>query len=75
MTQVTEAVYSGGVLKPLDVLALREAQRVRLIVQPLDEAEQDRRAAALARLREGIAQMNFFSEGPLPTRGELHDRS
>jgi predicted DNA-binding antitoxin AbrB/MazE fold protein len=33
MTQDTEAVYSGGVLKPDRDLGLREQQRVRLIVE------------------------------------------
>jgi predicted DNA-binding antitoxin AbrB/MazE fold protein len=74
MTRVTEAVFSHGVLKPADDLGLREDQRVRLIVESLDEMPEDR-AAALARLRAGIAKMQFFSQGPLPTREELHDRS
>jgi len=30
--------------------------------------------AAIARLKAGIASMRFFSEGPLPSREELHDR-
>jgi predicted DNA-binding antitoxin AbrB/MazE fold protein len=74
MTRITEAVYSHGVLKPAEDLGLREEQRVRLIVEPLDERPEDR-SAALARLRAGIAKMQFFSQGPLPTREELHDRS
>ena len=74
MTRVTEAVYSKGVLKPAEDLGLREAQRVRLIVEVVDEGPEDR-AAALAKLRAGIANMQFFSQGPLPTREELHDRS
>jgi predicted DNA-binding antitoxin AbrB/MazE fold protein len=74
MTQNTEAVYSGGVLKPDRDLGLREKQRVRLIVEPIDEEPRDREAA-LSRLRAGIARMQFFSTGPLPKREELHDRS
>jgi len=34
MAQFTEAVYTNGVFKPSGELSLREAQRVRLIVQP-----------------------------------------
>jgi predicted DNA-binding antitoxin AbrB/MazE fold protein len=74
MTRSTEAVYSNGVLKPTSDLGLRDQQRVRLIVQTLDEVPEDREAA-LARLRTGIARMQFFSKGPLPTREELHDRT
>ncbi len=75
MAQIIEAVYAHGVLTPKDKLALREAQRVRLIVEPIDD-DTDRadRTAALRRLREGIEQMKFFSRETLPSRDELHDR-
>lgn len=73
MTQITEAVYSEGVLKPAGELRLREQQRVRIIIEPLDETSEDR-ASALARLKAGIASMQFFSSGRLPRRDELHDR-
>jgi len=76
MTQVTEAIYAHGVLRPKDELALREAQRVRLIVEPLDDdIDRADRSAALSRLREGIERMKFFSREPLPSRDELHDRA
>ena len=74
MPQSTEAVYSDGILKPTRELSLRDQQRVRLIVEPIDEGPEDRQAA-LIRLRAGIARMQFFSKGPLPTREELHDRA
>ena len=74
MTKRTEAVYSRGVLKPAEDLGLREDQRVRLIVETVDDQPVDR-AAALARLKAEIAQMQFFSQEPLPSREELHDRS
>jgi predicted DNA-binding antitoxin AbrB/MazE fold protein len=73
MTQVTEAIYTHGVLKPTEELDLREDQRVRVIVEPLDDRREDR-ATALARLKAGIASMQFFSNGRLLTRAELHDR-
>jgi len=73
MTRITEAIYTHGVLKPTSELDLREEQRVRLIVEPLDEPAVDR-GGALARLKAGIASMQFFSNGRLPTRAELHDR-
>jgi predicted DNA-binding antitoxin AbrB/MazE fold protein len=72
MVQVTEAVFSKGVLKPVDSLRLRERQRVRLIIEAVDGAHDADRFAALQRLRAGIEQMKFSSSGPLPTRDELH---
>ena len=75
MVQVTEAVFSQGVLKPVGELHLREQQRVRLIIEPVDVGQESDRTAALNRLRAGIASMSFSSSGPLPSRDELHDRS
>ena len=74
MTQITEAIYTHGVLKPTADLDLREQQRVRVIVEPIDDREDDR-DAAVARLKAGIASMQFFSNGRLPTRDESHDRA
>ena len=75
MTRLTEAVYTNGVLKPEEELGLREAQRVRLIVEPLDDdADRGDRPAALERLLAGIEGMRFFSRDRLPSRDELHDR-
>ena len=75
MAQLTEAVYTNGVLKPKEQLGLREAQRVRLIIEPLDDdADRGDRPAALRRLLEGIAGMRFISRERLPSRDELHDR-
>ena len=73
MTQKVEAVYTDGILKPTGELSLKDKQRVRLTVETIDEPAGDREAA-VARLRAGIASMRFFSEGPLPSREELHDR-
>jgi predicted DNA-binding antitoxin AbrB/MazE fold protein len=73
MTQRVEAVYTDGILKPTGELSLKDKQRVRLTVETIDEPAGDREAA-IARLKAGIASMRFFSEGPLPSREELHDR-
>ncbi len=73
MAQVSEAIYARGVLKPVEPLDLRENQRVRIIIEPLDESREDR-AVALARLKAGIASMRFFSAGRLLSREERHDR-
>ena len=74
MTQITEAMYTRGVLKPETDLNLREQQRVRVIVEPMEDTRGDR-DAAVTRLKAGIASMQFFSKGPLPTRQDIHDRT
>jgi predicted DNA-binding antitoxin AbrB/MazE fold protein len=74
MTQITEAVYTHGILKPAVDLNLREEQRVRVIIEPIEDSLEDREAA-VARLKAGIASMRFFSNGPLPTREAIHDRT
>lgn len=73
MTQKVDAIYTGAVLKPTRKLPLKDKQRVRLTVETIDEPVMDREAT-IARLKAGIAGMRFFSEGPLPSREELHDR-
>ena len=70
-SQVTDAIYTGGVLKPLGDVSLHELERVRLTIERTELGEADRRQA-LDRLRAGIAQMHFFLSGPLPSRHELH---
>lgn len=72
-SQMTDAIYTGGVLKPLSSVSLHESERVRLIIERTELAESDR-PLALERLRAGIEQMRFFLSGPLPSRDELHDR-
>jgi predicted DNA-binding antitoxin AbrB/MazE fold protein len=72
MTQKVDAIYTDGVLKPTRELSLKDNQRVRLTVETIDDPSRDRQAA-IGRLKAGIASMRFFSEGPLPSREELHD--
>jgi len=45
MKPTTEAVFTQGVLKPAVDLNLREQQRVRVIVEPIDDGLGDREAA------------------------------
>jgi len=73
MTVKTEAVYVGGLFRPTADLDLREGQRVRLIVETIDAAGQDREAA-IARLKAGIASMRFLLKAPLPSRDEKNER-
>ncbi len=72
-SQVTDAIYSGGVLKPLGEVSLHESERVRLIIERT-AAGPNARQFALDRLRAGISGMHFYLSGPLPGRDELHDR-
>lgn len=72
--QVTEAVYDNGVLRPTTPLTLRDHQRVRLTVETLEPQSTNARAAAMQRLRAGIASMGFTSSAPFPARDNLHDR-
>jgi predicted DNA-binding antitoxin AbrB/MazE fold protein len=72
-SQVTEAVYRDGVLRPLGDVALEEDELVRLTIERREPSREGRQLA-LNRLRAGIAKMRFFLDGPLPAREELHDR-
>ena len=77
MAQVIEAIFSGGIFKPVEHLALKECQRVRLLVEPIDEPINHLtidRDLALKKLIAGIQSVQFFSKGDLPSRDELHDR-
>jgi predicted DNA-binding antitoxin AbrB/MazE fold protein len=75
MTQVAQAVYSGGVLRPVTPLQHRESQVVRIIVEPVEAVAGGDRVEALARLEAGIEKMNFVSSGRYPSRDQLHDRA
>ena len=66
MTHKVEAIYSGGVFMPTRKLDLRDKQLVRLTVETIGEPERDR-DAAVARLKAGIARMNFCSQAPPPS--------
>jgi len=76
MAQVVEAIFSGGILRPVENLALKECQRVRLLVEPIGEPIEPTadRGLALKKLIAGIQSMHFSSRGELPSREELHDR-
>lgn len=76
MVRTTEAIFANGVLKPVEALNFHEGQRVRITVEGIErgtptEAE---RAAALKQFFESADRMGFRSEGPYPTRDELHER-
>ncbi len=86
MTKVVEAIYSHGVLEPLEALELPEKQRVELTVRIVDgvgradssspdQARSDQeRSSALAELFAEIDRMNLHLRVRMPTRDELHER-
>lgn len=85
MTKIVEAIYSHGVLEPLEKLPLPEFQRVELTVRTIDGNVQRNTSAlpvrsqqeldeALARLFEDIDRMNLNLRVRMPTREELYDR-
>jgi len=74
MTQVTEAVYADGVLKPEGEVSLRANERVRLIILSLEPLEEDGRDIAITELQAAIGRSRFRSTGPLPGRDDLHER-
>ncbi|NOS99877.1 MAG: antitoxin family protein [Phycisphaerales bacterium] len=74
MTQYVEAIFTGGVLKPLEALQLPERQRVRLAIEPIDGSPADDRAAAMNRLLDSLSNSTFSHGGPYPSRDELHER-
>jgi len=87
MTKVVEAIYSHGVLEPLEALELPELQRVELTVRPIDGVaprtdtsspdqapSKQERDAALAELFAEIDRMDLHLRVRMPTRDELHER-
>ncbi len=55
MEQVLEAIYSDGVLKPLEKLDLRENQRVRIIVSVPDAEDVERSLQAWHEVYAGLS--------------------
>ncbi len=78
MTTIVEAIYSHGVLEPLEALDLPEMQRVRLTIEPLkidpQNGQEAARREAMERLLESLKNSGFSHGGPYPTRDELHER-
>lgn len=74
MTQITNATFEDGVLRPEQDLHLRPNERVRIIVQQLNDLSPEARAQAVKDLFALLDRIGFKSEGPYPTRDELHER-
>jgi len=74
MTTIVEAIYSHGVLEPLEALKLPERQRVRLTIEPIDGKPAGDRSDAMKELMDRLERSTFSHGGPYPTRDELHER-
>jgi predicted DNA-binding antitoxin AbrB/MazE fold protein len=58
-----EAIYQSGVFKPLGEVGLRENQRVRLIIQPLEGGAVRAWLAEVQQLQQTIiAQRGYFPD-------------
>lgn len=74
MTQTVEAIYTQGVLKPLEALPLQEDQHVRVTIETADAERDNGREAAVHRLIERLGQSSLSYGGPPLAREELHER-
>ena len=74
MNLTCEAIYAGGVLRPLTPITLPEGTRVRIRIEPLEERTGEDRRRAMEQFLEGAKKMGLRTEGRLPTRDELHER-
>jgi predicted DNA-binding antitoxin AbrB/MazE fold protein len=79
MVWQVDAIVDKGVLRPVRPLPLADKARVRITIEPVAEttnglhtdAERER---AMTELLDRLARSPFRSEGPYPTRDELHER-
>jgi predicted DNA-binding antitoxin AbrB/MazE fold protein len=74
MTKVIEAIYSHGVLEPLEALQLAEKQRVRLTIEPINGELTEDQARAMDELMQRLQRSTLSFGGPYPSRDELHER-
>ena len=58
MTREIEAIYEGGMLRPLDPLPLAEFQRVKLTISDLHGGRSARDVNVIARARAEVADEN-----------------
>lgn len=75
MLRSVEAIFTNGVLRPLENLGLAESQRVRITVEVVDDAvDMESRRVAMRALFERMDENAARFGRPLPTRDELHER-
>jgi predicted DNA-binding antitoxin AbrB/MazE fold protein len=62
MNQI-EAIYQGGVFKPLKAIGLKENQHVRLMIQPIEDEDIANWLAQMQeRQRETVAKRGFYPD-------------
>ena len=75
MIQIIAATFAEGVFKPDQQPVVSEGARVRLAVEPLNEASEEcRREEAWATLKRLWQTSTFNSHGDRLSRDELHER-
>jgi predicted DNA-binding antitoxin AbrB/MazE fold protein len=76
MTKTTDAIFSNGLLRPLEPLPLREQERVRITVESVEPEGTAVKGAAEARrsMIAGFDKMRLRTNGKPPSREELHER-
>lgn len=79
MIWTVDAIFDGGVLRPIQELPLADHQRVRVTVEPVSGStngshETADRDEAMKHLLDLLSRSTFRSTGAYPTRDELHDR-
>jgi predicted DNA-binding antitoxin AbrB/MazE fold protein len=65
MSQEFEAVFEGGVLRPVVPLPLAENERVRVVISPLDDFRDDEFEDATDAIRRGFADLEAGRTKPL----------
>jgi predicted DNA-binding antitoxin AbrB/MazE fold protein len=75
MVQVIAAIYEHGVFKPVQLPALSENTRVRLVVEAMNEnLDEFHRQQAWVNLEQLWQTSTFNSQGDRLTRDQLHER-
>ena len=74
MIHTVKAIYSNGLLTPLEPLPLKEQERVRITVQSLEDEPDGDREDSVRRFVDGARASRFCSQGSYPTRDQLHER-
>jgi predicted DNA-binding antitoxin AbrB/MazE fold protein len=72
MSQITSAIFDGGVFRPESPVSLPPGTRVTLVVEPMEAV--DDRAAALAELDAICEEVAVVSTEKHLTRDQLHER-
>jgi predicted DNA-binding antitoxin AbrB/MazE fold protein len=73
MSQIVTATFDGNVFKPDSPITLADRTRVRLVIQPLDNAKSGS-DEAMDDLEKLWDEVSVDSQGERLTRDQLHER-